>query len=192
LPVNAMMRNWIRLLPLLFILLAPVRAVFSQKAPPQFFNDRGACPFECCTYRRWKTVRTTVLYERPDVRSRQVGRALAGSRVRAVTGEVHTVPSRFVVKKKHEQYQPGDILWVYTYQGEGYFKVWFKGRMYQEELIFSPYGGSSGRRCEESEQCWGELDKPLNSVWWIKIKLADGRTGWTKEAEHFSGSDACG
>jgi hypothetical protein len=186
------MKNRIRLLTLLLILLALAPTAFSQKRPPSFFNDRGACPFECCTYRRWKTEKTTKLYERPDVRSRQVGTAVAGSRVRAVTGEVHTIPSRFIVKKKHERYQPGDVLWVYTYQGEGFFQVWFKGRMYQEELIFSPYGGSTGQRCEEKDQCWGELDKELNSVWWIKIRLPNGRTGWTKEGNNFSGSDACG
>ena len=187
-----MTKHWLRLLLVLFILLAPLRTSFSQKAPPSFLNDKGACPFECCTYRRWKTKRTTKLYQRPDVRSRQIGRAVAGSRVRALTGEVHTIPSRFVVKKPHDRYRPGDVLWIYTYQGEGFFKVWFKGRMYVEELVFSPYGGSTGQRCEVTEQCWGELDKELNSVWWIKIKLAGGRVGWTNEGENFSGADACG
>jgi hypothetical protein len=83
-------------------------------------------------------------------------------------------------------------LWVYTYQGEGFFKVWYKGRIYSEELMFSPYGGSTGRRCEETDDCWGELDKELNSVWWIKIRSADGRVGWTSAGENFSGADACG
>jgi hypothetical protein len=187
-----MMKHCLRFLLVLVMLLSPVRTSFSQKAPPRFFKDKGACPFECCTYRRWKIVKATKLYERPDVRSRQIGKALAGSRVAALTGEVHTVPSRFVVKKPHERYRPGDVLWVYTYQGEGFFKVWFKGRMYVEELVFSPYGGSTGQRCEVLEQCWGELDKELNSVWWIKIKLPGGRTGWTNEGENFSGADACG
>lgn len=187
-----MKENLPRLLLVLLILLAPLRLSFSQQAPPRFFNDKGACPFECCTYRRWKTEKTTKLYERPDARSKQIGSVIAGSRVRAVTGEVHTVPSRFVVKKPHERYKPGDVLWVYTYQGEGFFKVWFKGRMYVEELLFSPYGGSAGQRCEVTEQCWGTLDKELNSVWWIKIKRADGRVGWTNEAENFSGADGCG
>lgn len=182
----------LRLLLVLFILLAPLRISFSQKAPPTYFNDKGACPFECCTYGRWKTEKTTKLYERPNVRSRQIGKAVAGSRVRALTGEVHTIPSRFVVKKSHGRYRPGDVLWIYTYQGEGFFKVWFKGRMYVEELVFSPYGGSMGRRCEVAEHCWGELDRVLNSDWWIKIKLAGGRVGWTNEGENFSGADACG
>jgi hypothetical protein len=109
-----------------------------------------------------------------------------------MTGEVHTIPSRFVVKKPHAPYKPGDVLWIYTYQGEGFFKVWFKGRMYVEDLLFSPYGGSGGPRCEATDQCWGEMDKRLDSVWWIKIRLAGGRTGWTNEGENFSGADSCG
>ena len=165
--------------------------VVAQRHPPRYYIDKGACPGECCTYRQWKTVVTTQLLHRPDLHSGRAGIIQAGSKVTALTGQVNTIPGRFVVKKSHGRYQPGNVLWVYTYIGEGYFKVWFNGRMRQEELEFSPFGGSSGLRCENSGICWGELDQNLKSTWWIKIKTANGLTGWTNQGKNFSGADAC-
>jgi len=165
---------------------------YSKGQPPATFIDKGACPFECCTYREWKTEKTTTAYAQPNKRSKQIGKFVAGTKVVALAGEVHAVPSRFIVKKPHEKYKPGDILWVYTYYGEGSFKVWFKGKMSEESLGFSPYDSSNGKRCEISEECWGELDKELQTTWWVKIKSADGWVGWTNQGGNFSGADQCG
>jgi hypothetical protein len=117
---------------------AQSKTLRSYSKPPKFYIDKEACPFECCTYRTWKTQKTTIAYARPDTRAPQIGRFRAGSTVVALTGEVHTSPGRFIVKKAYqgnENYRPGDVLWVYTYSGEGYFKVWFRGKMYQESLV---------------------------------------------------------
>jgi hypothetical protein len=32
-------------------------------APPQLYVSKGACPFECCTYRRWIANRTVALMD---------------------------------------------------------------------------------------------------------------------------------
>ena len=172
----------------LLLMSSPAMA---QKHPPQYYIDRGACPGECCTYRPWKAEITTQLLSRPDVNSKRVGTIRAGSSVRALTGQVNTIPSRFTVKKSHGRYRPGDVLWVYTYIGEGLFKVWFSGRMREEQLEFSVFGGSSGLRCEKSAICWGELDRNLRSTWWIKIRTPAGLEGWTNQGKNFNGADAC-
>jgi hypothetical protein len=109
-----------------------------------------------------------------------------------MTGEVHTVGGRFVVKQPHGRYKIGDVLTVYTYLGEGHFKVWFGGRMYQENLDFSPYGGSAGTRCAVPRYCWGELTRELDMVWWVKLRLSDGRIVWALGNENFSGNNGCG
>ena len=180
------------ILPTLIAMLVPFPTLSFQTKAPTYFVDKGACPFECCAYGKWKTAVTTVAYARPDKRSKRIGKLKAGSKVTALTGQVQTTPSRFVVKKPHERYKPGDVIWVYTYLGEGLFKVWFNGKMYEENLEFSPYGGSMGKRCEVDNLCWGELDKDLQMTWWIKIKSPDGWIGWTNQGEHFSGADLCG
>jgi hypothetical protein len=37
--------------------------------PPQPFIDRGACPFECCTYRSWDVTEPTVVRKAMNERS---------------------------------------------------------------------------------------------------------------------------
>ena len=164
-----------------------------QSKPPSVYVDKGACPFECCSYRKWKTEKTAVAYARPDKRSRVVGRFRAGTDVIALTGEVRTIPGKFVILKQHEKYRPGDVLWVYTPLGEGFYKVWFKGRMYDEGLDYmsGPFE-KSHPSCEETPNCWGKLERKLQVEWWVKIRSAEGWVGWTDRAENFSNKDSCG
>ena len=61
------------------------------------FVDTGACPGEGCGYGTWVTVRETSLRAAPDLESAIVVALSGGVIVEAVTGEVHTVPGRFVV-----------------------------------------------------------------------------------------------
>jgi hypothetical protein len=171
---------------------APGGISASETKPPEKLIDKGACPFECCTYKTWKTEENTAAYAAPDTKSPVVGTFQAGTEVYGVTGEVHVYPSRFIVKKAHGRYRPADTLWVYTYLGEGFFKVWFRGRMFEEDLRFSPYGGSPGKRCEKSSYCWGELDTELKFTWWVKIGSSEGWMGWSDKPGNFSKKDACG
>ncbi len=163
----------------------------AASGPPTEHVARGACPFECCVYRTWTVEKDTVLRASPDVHARVMGRLKAGSRVDAITGEVHARPVRFVVTAAHERYTPGDELCVYFYLGEGRFTVWRHGAMYEEDLGFSPHGGSPGARWENPAQCWGRLDRDLRATWWVKVRSSDGGEGWSNQAEHFGHKDAC-
>jgi hypothetical protein len=187
------MSKLLGILALAAFLAVPVSPVYPQAKPPAIYVDKGACPFECCTYRTWKTERTTVAYARPHKRSRRVGAFKAGSKVVALTGEVRTVPGKFVILKDHGKYKPGHVLWVYTPLGEGMYKVWFRGRMYDEELQYmsGPYERSYPS-CEDTPACWGKLERELRSEWWVKIRSAGGWVGWTDQAENFSNKDSCG
>ena len=174
--------------------MLPVGAVAAEgDLHPSQFVDDGACPFECCTYREWRVERETVLHAAPQVDSRFVGRLKPEETVDALTGQVVTTPARFIVKRDHDRFRRDDSFWVYTYLGEGYFKIWRDGSMQEEQLDFSPYGGTGGDRCQESERvCWGQLDRPLKMTWWIKLRDRRGIEGWSSEQENFSGADACG
>lgn len=162
--------------------------VYPQSKPPAVYVDKGACPFECCTYRKWRAEKTTIAYARPDKRSKVIGKFKAGARVVALTGEVRTVPGKFVVFKAHGVYKPGDVLWVYTPLGEGFYKVWFNGKMFDEQLDYI----TGLPKCEETPDCWGKLERELQVEWWVKIRSAGGWIGWTDQAENFSNKDACG
>lgn len=183
----------LRLLIALAALCALADMGFTQKAPPGFFVEKGACPFECCAYGNWKAVRATKLYGRRDVHSKVVATIEEGNSVVALTGQVETRPGRFVVKKANGDFRPGDVLWIYTPVGEGSFKVWLNGRMTEANLSFGPYDiVPASARCEETISCWGETEKKPDVTWWIKIKDARGRIGWTNEDCNFTGSDSCG
>lgn len=158
--------------------------------PPAIYVDKGACPGEGCGYGdNWKVKKDTALLAEPDDRSKKVGNCNKGSEVLAETGEVHTKRGEFKVKKEHGQFKPGDTLWVYTYYGEGFFKVWVNGEFKNLELSFSPWGGSPGARCESAPSlCWGELKEKLEFSWWVQIKTPNGVTGWTRRTDNFDTS----
>jgi hypothetical protein len=186
-----MNRNSIAALLSIFLFGASVLQGQSQKGP-EFLVDEGGCPFECCTYGKWKAEQSTKLFAEPKKGSKEVGAIRKGTQVTAVTGEVHSLPVEFIVRKKHEGYSPGDILQVYSYVGEGNFKVWINGKLGQESLAIGRGGGPTGDECRKDADCWGELKKPLDSVWWVKIKTKEGLVGWTNEPNKFSGKDSCG
>jgi hypothetical protein len=169
-------------------------SVQAQRSHPLTYVDKGACPFECCQYGAWTVGKETVLYAKPQRGSQKVGVLKKGSRVRGITGEVHTLkPGRFRIIRAHEQYKPGDILWVYTPSGEGYYSVWYKGKMTSAELTYmsGPYE-TSYPTCEESKDCWGKLETELKTEWWVKVRSRSGITGWTRQTENFGGMDGCG
>jgi hypothetical protein len=145
-------------------------------------------------YRRWHTLKDTVAYTSPNKHSKKVGIFKKGTWVRGLTGEVRTVePGKFVITKAHERYRPGDVLWVYTPMGEGFYKVWFKGKMFQQEMDYmsGPYE-TTYPSCSETPDCWGELKTPLKTEWWVKVRSRTGWIGWTDQTENFGNMDACG
>lgn len=169
---------------LIALLLFVAFAAFGDDHPV-FHVDKGACPFECCTYREWRVEKATRLYAEPKADSPFVGVAEKGIFVKAETGEVHTTkPGKFVVTRNVVNFQKGDILWVYTYLGEGYFKVWYRGKFIEEEIGIDYH--------RPSPEDWGYFEIVPNSIWWVKVRTSKGIEGWTNQPEHLSNKDACG
>jgi hypothetical protein len=108
-----------------------------------------------------------------------IGKAKAGQKVQGLTGEVHTKPLKVTIKmgplsEAVPGINNGDVVYLLTYQGEGNWKVLKKCKV-----------------IPNIPTCWDEKLKP-ESIWWVKIKLKDGTTGWTKLVDNFSDMDACG
>ncbi len=163
-------------------LLAIATSSFAQ-THPEYYVDKDACPFECCIYREWQTKRVTRLYAEPNVLSSVVGNLTEGTAVTAHTGQVQTHPGKAIVTRDFENYRTGEVLWVYTYVGEGFYKVWRKGKFFQEKITF-------GLR-EPLPHDWGYFEIKPKSVWWVQMTTASGLMGWTNTAENFSNKDAC-
>jgi hypothetical protein len=130
------------------VLCAPYAAPGAQSRyplPPIPFEDRGACPFEGCTY------------------------------LKALGREI--------------QIRPGETLYLLTYQGEGFSKVWLRGKLFTDVDTTEFLNGV----CEEQpSRCKGTIVEPSRTEWWIQIRHRQGRVGWTLEHQKFDGKDALG
>lgn len=151
---------------------------------PVFYIDKGACPFECCTYRDWDAKKEIPLFAKPKAGSSAVGVVQKGARVKAETGEVHTKPGKLAVRRDSALFKRGEILWVYTYLGEGVFKIWHKGKFIEEQINFDYRN--------PSQDDWGHFEAKPKSAWWVRVRTAAGLQGWTKQVDDFSNKDACG
>lgn len=166
------------------------------------FVDRGACPFECCTYGRWTADSAVALRAEPDSASPVIATIEKGASVRVPTGEVHVIPGRFVVRRDIETYRtdttvptiagtfsPGDTLLVYTYRGEG---AWKLRKLGSSEPLVEAMLAERGTGCEQGGTCDGYFIAKPRSTWWVRIRPPTGEPGWTADADAFSGKDACG
>ena len=161
------------LVAFLAICVSTARSTEEQK-PPSVYIDKGACPFECCTYREWVARTDVTLLDSPNGKG-VVGQFKKGEKVLALTGEVHSVPLRVVAHKDYPEagVKSGDTIYVLHYIGEGYWKAWHDGKVVELE----DFPGSGA--------------KP-KATWWVQLKTSSGAVGWTIEHRNFDNEDACG
>jgi hypothetical protein len=171
--VRTILTSGLLLLGLLVVCVSIAHSTEEQK-PPNVHIDKGACPFECCTYREWVARTDETLVDSPNGKN-VVGRIKKGEKVLALTGEVHSVPVRVVA---HDAYpdagvKAGDIIYILHYIGEGYWKAWHDGKVI------------------EIENFPGKGSKP-KTTWWAQLKTSSGAIGWTVVHGNFDNQDACG
>lgn len=167
-----------------------------QAGPPVPFDEPGACPFQCCTYREWSVAWGTDI--RTDKRDDApvAYHVAVNDTVTAVTGVVtttkpgHATAMRPVnVGTKHLPVAAGEPIYLLRSVGSGDWKIWVKGQT-DEQYVGSPAYCASGK--QTSDECaLSVVDQP-ETVWWVQVRDALGREGWTREVDHFSNIDACG
>ena len=152
----------------------PQQAPAKEQAPPSPYIDKGACPFECCTYREWTANEEIALLDRPNGK-KVVAQLHKGEKVQGVTGEVHSIPLRAIAKydDPNAKVKAGDVIYVLHYLGEGVWKVWHNGELVELEN-FSEKGPFP------------------RTTWWVQIKTASGVLGWAISHRNFANQDACG
>lgn len=145
----------------------------NEKTPPHVYVDKGACPFECCTYRQWTVEKNTTLLDRPRG-TRAIARLSKGEVVTGLTGEVISTPIPVTSDRDIPEtgIKKGDTFYVLHYDGEGYWKVWFRGKF------------------EQVHQSVIEVPAP-KSEWWVKVKDSHGTVGWSLSRRNFGRQDAC-
>lgn len=146
--------------------------------PPTPYIDKGACPFEGCTYRTWVAKKEVHLVSRPGSR-KTVGVVQAGERVVGITGEVHSIPilvhaaDNIPDPDKPDQVliPKGKPFYVIHYLGEGYWLCWYDGQLTEVENF-------SDRR-------------PFpKATWWVEVRTSSGLIGWAISDGNFDGQDS--
>jgi len=119
-----------------------------------------------------------------------------GERVEGVTGIVVTTKlGRANVRRATSigelpdtiELAPGDPVYLLHPLGEGYWKFWVRGRTGSEEL---PIDECTDRR-DPILSCPLIIARQPRIVWWVRIRNAHGKEGWTRQVEHFDDIDAC-
>jgi hypothetical protein len=158
-------------------------------APPIPYEDPGACPFECCTYRRWIAKKDTEFRLNRDASSPALFNVKTGEWISALTGVVITTkPGKAKVVRPITidgvQAKKGDTVYILTYQGEGQYKIWYRGKIGAEWVLSS----------DDIMKLGGSLEfmQVPESTWWVQVKNNKGQVGWSKEPDNFDNRDACG
>jgi hypothetical protein len=174
---------------------APATPAASSTPPPPRspavpYVSEGACPFECCTYRTWTVERATdVRAERS--RDSPVSFSLRkGEKVEALTGAVVVSrPGRARAPRDVDleglTLRAGEEVHVLHPVGEGFWLVFRDGRIASAMLVERPAPEGRG------EPVLQLLVKP-EFAWWVLVRPAQGRPGWTDQPENFGNKDRCG
>jgi hypothetical protein len=149
----------------------------TKEAPPAVYVDKGACPFECCTYREWTVQKPTTVFDQPN--GHVVAHLSQSERVTALTGEVISKP---IAAKANDDIpdtpiKKGDTFYILDYYGEGGWGVWFHGKKLTIDEIYLT-----------------ENPRPrFQFHWWAKIRDSRGKIGWVLAGNNnFANQDACG
>jgi len=175
---------------------ARVTSTEAIAAVPIPFEDSGACPFEGCTYRMWKTTKPVDLRAARSTDAPVTLRIPANTWVRAVTGVVATTVPGIVrfrsatnVEANHDTLQAtaSDTVFVLRPEGEGYVTAWFKGKIRR-----GVDGGFLGGACPPGGKCGGYVVSTPTFQWWVNVRDATGHTGWTNDTKAFTCTDRFG
>lgn len=167
-----------------------------QAGPPIPFDEDGACPFLCCTYRAWTVDWDTDVHADRRDDTPVAFHASLGETVQALTGVVTTTKvgrataSRQVtLGAKQTVVAAGEPVYLLRNVGGGDWKIWIHGVMDQQYIPNQGY--CNGAQSASDECALSVVDQP-EVVWWVKMRNALGQEGWTREVDHFGNIDSCG
>ena len=160
------------------------------------YTDIGACPGEGCRYGSVWTMETATPVHPTRGSSQSAFVLPKGQKVTTLTGVVVTKPGRIQIlhpiRVQGQEPVNSGYLYILTYRGEGFWKVWLNGKLIDAVSIpdvLSPMAcNASEASCKERfEAKWisgpimGQMEQLPQPVWWVQIKDKTGRTGWIED-----------
>lgn len=152
--------------------------------PMEPYVQKNVCPFEGCQYGNWIAKRNVTIYKEQSINSKKVGQVQSEEQVNAIKGDmVFTQIEKVLVTESFNKFLKGDTVFILSYQGEGYYSVWYKDNIIST-FIFWENPRSSGQEIK------GEILCPSISNWWVYVKTQSGKEGWVDNTKHlFKGAD---
>jgi len=166
-----------------------VLAVIPQRSMPQPalpFVEKDVCPGEYCVYGRWTAQKTVPVFDTWQPDRHRIAQVAQKQNIVARTGLVVTSKPGTIRMDRdlpEQGLRKGAVLFTYTYRGEGYSAVWFRGMFYPDfDISFTKWpdgAGCGGTHCAATYTDLGE------KTWWVEILLPNGKVGWV-DATHAS------
>lgn len=162
-----------------------------QPAPSLPFYDWNACPFEGCTYGEWTAEATVEVFDTWKPSRKRIATVRTKAVVTGISGAVITYKPGVIRLNEdlpRDDLQRGDTILTYTYRGEGFSAVWFKGRFYRDyDITFAKWPDGSGCLGNDCAANYVDLGE---KVWWAKVRMRSGVVGWVNMNEaKFGGVD---
>jgi len=153
--------------------LAVSGEVGAQTPPKAPFIRKDVCPLECCTLGNWTTRVPLQTYKTEGSFNARAFLLKSGEEFTASKGDLQTVQFGFLpvmrpVEKQRQKFNPGDILYILSYQAYDYY-LWLRGRTLASQLFWDPSGADRNGVLYKQEPVM---------VWWVQVKNAQGQTAW--------------
>jgi hypothetical protein len=144
----------------------------AQDSRPQVpFIQLGICPSEGCQFGTKGMARSSLKAYKKEGDTTAIAFTIkAGEKFTAIGGNVHVVQlGKLVLEKSFDNYVKGDTVYILSYEGEGAYDLWYKGK-----VLSANYNNL--------DRVW-ENGKVLNwpiCVWWVWVENKSGKQGWLK------------
>lgn len=152
--------------------------------------DENACPFEGCTFGKWKVAKGSTVYSSWKDDRVAIAKLTIGQEVTGLTG-VHITrkPDRILVKQDLPTLglKRGDVVLRYMNLGEGFANLWAGGKWHKDE-DGSFISEEDGMGCQRD--CAAVVIEKGVKEWWVQIKTADAKIGWVLVEGNFEGMDS--
>jgi hypothetical protein len=169
----------------------PIIGRWRAQVPDSVLLRRGACPFECCAYGEWALRDSASIFTEARAAAAVAFTMPDSTRFRADSGFVRVTELQLLAltdtvdqRPYATRFLPGDTVVVLDYVGEGHWRVWHNGRVYEVEGFWGA----------EVQPLVAEMLGSYDREWWAHITAADGRKGWLliKPPMQLIGADQCG
>ncbi|MGE3842667.1 MAG: hypothetical protein AB7I50_13890 [Vicinamibacterales bacterium] len=181
---------------LLLLLLGSGVAGCRSSSGAVVHEERGLCPFECCTYRTWVVQRDSEVRSDPRDDSPVAFTVRRGEEVAGVTGVVFTVKAGRAVARVpvtvgegQSALGAGDSVALLAPLGNSEWRFEHAGRI--DRARIPGRGVACFDEANARVACDIQVAEEPLTVWWANIRTARGEAGWTRYIDDYGNIDAC-